>query len=1182
LQLYQDSLQLLPGSELFGDMRITAMVSAGNGDILISTLNNGLYLYDGYEFRKLNSNALDLLTGYQIRDMRVLPSGLLVAGTSRGAAILDIKGEILQFVNKESGLIDELVISVFADREGGIWLALNDGLSRVEMPSPVTRFQDTSGIESFVTSVIRHNGRFYAATSRGVSYLDENALPNAKFKPVENLHTLSWSFLSAGGRLLAGTQDAVFEISDTIATRINNLSAIRLYQSGIDSNLVFAGLLEGLAVMRRTEDSWITYGRVLGISERIISIAEDDEGVWLGTQSEGLLRTGPVSGFGQSVITWPEDGIPDHFMEGRIARYGVDHGLPAGSVSPVRVGTNLVFLTTEGLRKFDKSLQQFVPEPAFGEMFADPMCWINHIHMDAKGNVWIVAGTGDTNYFGRAVPQQDGGYIWEGTPFLRINDLGRGYFTYADDHDVIWFGGAEGLARFTPGITKDYMQPFSTLIRRVSDIVNDSVLYHGSPVASMNPPRIDFAGNSLRFDYAALSYDDPASNLFQVKLEGYDAGWSAWTSSTSKDYTGLPAGSYTFHVRSRNIYGTMGGGGVYSFVILHPWYQQAWAIALYVLLAAFLVFGIVKFRVRQLERKTAELESVITERTRIIVDQTEKLKELDKMKSRFYANISHEFRTPLTLILGPLEERISKAKKKEDRDEFGMMYRSARRLLRLITELLDLSRLESDKMPLKVEKGDLNSFLRGIFMSYESLAGQKNIRLNFESYILEENIEVNRGDNFPEVWFDPEKIEKIFTNLISNAVKFTPSGGVIRCILKLHVDSQKVGNENPDDQNSYATPFADICVEDTGIGIPADRLPHIFDRFYQVENARYRDQEGTGIGLALVKELVSLHHGIIRAESTEGEGTTFTVQLPLHRANYSSEEIKEGPDPSINGADSIEKTGIDIPGELYQMGEINGKIKVKVSEHVPEEIILIVDDQPDIRSYLRKNLITDFQIFEAENGLQGLATAAEVIPDLIISDVMMPEMDGFQFCAAIKSDEKTSHIPVILLTAKAGEENLVSGLETGADNYLTKPFSKKELYARIRNLIGQRRQMRQKFVREGILQTRNGETASPDELFMHKMMNIIEENLADEKFGVEMLAERLHSGTRQLQRKVRALSGRSPVELIRSVRLHRAKHLIEEKAGTISEISMRVGYNNLSHFARIFREEFGKLPSEMH
>ena len=394
------------------------------------------------------------------------------------------------------------------------------------------------------------------------------------------------------------------------------------------------------------------------------------------------------------------------------------------------------------------------------------------------------------------------------------------------------------------------------MIRSVIEISAGLAFYNGKYYSNFSKPEIEYKNNSLRFEFAASSYDDAADNLFQVKLEGYEKNWSGWFSKTEKDYTGLPAGNYIFHVRAKNIYNHLSREDTFAFEILPPWFQSWWAYLLYLLFIGTVVFSIVKIRVRQLEKRTRQLENTISERTATIREQTEKLKELDHMKSRFFANISHEFRTPLTLILGILEKYLKEPG--NESSDFNVMKKNARRLLHLINQMLELSKLEAGNVNLQVQKTDLVKFVRRTSSSFISLAEQHKIDFRFN------NIPLTASSDLKEmfVYIDRDKMETVIYNLLSNAFKFTPDGENI--FIDLNSDNN----------------YAEIKIRNTGIEIPAEHLPHIFDRFYQVDGSATRIYGGTGIGLALVKEFIELHHGTVKVESA-GLETIFKINIPI-------------------------------------------------------------------------------------------------------------------------------------------------------------------------------------------------------------------------------------------------------------------------------------------------------------
>jgi DNA-binding response OmpR family regulator/two-component sensor histidine kinase len=581
------------------------------------------------------------------------------------------------------------------------------------------------------------------------------------------------------------------------------------------------------------------------------------------------------------------------------------------------------------------------------------------------------------------------------------------------------------------------------------------------------------------------------------------------------------------------------------------------------------------------------------------------------MKSLFFANISHEFRTPLTLIQGPIEKWLPKIKNKEMHNDFEMTKRNSNRLLGLINQLLDLSKIESGAMKLRASNEDIVPLLKGLTQSFESLAKQKNINLVFQTdeplYLL---------------YFDREKIENIFINLLSNAFKFTPPGGKIEINIStgeaftgnnLSFPGAVVRNASPQQSN-----FINITVSNTGPGISTDHIPHIFNRFYQADDSHTREQEGSGIGLALTRELVELHHGKISVGSNVFERqskcqklfnepeinelltngnlytTVFTVLLPLGKDHLKDEEILEtsldynratiSPQPVSN----IEDPGSRIPDpasckRLSASSLSDRPGSLPHSHLIPK--LLVVEDNADVRTYIRGILSSNskngqYEIIDAADGKEGLSLALKHHPDLILSDVMMPKMDGFELCKNIKTDQRISHIPVILLTARAAKEDKLEGFETGADAYIPKPFDKDELLVRIKNLIEQRRKLHDKFLTELTVRPEEITVSSMDKSFLTKAIEIVEKNITDEQFDTTKLAAEIGMSRGHLNVKLRALTGFASREFIRALRLKRAAQLIEQRSGTVSEIAYEVGFNSLSHFSKAFRESFGLLPSE--
>ncbi|MFC2155406.1 ATP-binding protein [Acidobacteriota bacterium] len=574
-------------------------------------------------------------------------------------------------------------------------------------------------------------------------------------------------------------------------------------------------------------------------------------------------------------------------------------------------------------------------------------------------------------------------------------------------------------------------------------------------------------------------------------------------------------------------------------------------------------------RLWKLEQEKLQLAQIVKERTEEIEEknrqlekQSEKLHEMDRLKSRFFANISHEFRTPLSLIIGPLEQIRSDYQDGELKRKVNLMLRNSHRLLNLINQLLDLSKLDSGKMKLQVSRQNIIPFLKGVMNLFDSLAVENELALVFFSE--EKNI---------KLYMDSEKLEDVVCNLLINAVKFTPPGG------KITLSVIKYDEKD----NNYPSGRVEISIRDTGIGIPDNQLTQIFDRFYQVEGTGEFNHKGTGIGLALAKELVILHHGDIAVRTNQGEGTEFIISLPRGHASYKPEEI-------LDREAVLSRKASWPPAEIFSDPEADAPVK---EGHEPEQerefeepgasekdIILLAEDNVDARRYIKETLAPHYRVEEAENGKEAIEKAVKILPDLIISDIMMPGKDGYQVCHELKNDIKTSHIPVILLTARTSEESIVRGLKTGADAYITKPFSTKILLSRISNLIELRCKLQAKIRAQVIMEPGEISVSSLDLGFIKDVRKITEAHLSDSGFTLKQMAEKLYMSQPTLFRKLKAVTGETPVHFIRSYRLNRALLLLEGGFGNVTEVAFAVGFSNSAYFTKCFKEKFNRLPSD--
>jgi len=555
-----------------------------------------------------------------------------------------------------------------------------------------------------------------------------------------------------------------------------------------------------------------------------------------------------------------------------------------------------------------------------------------------------------------------------------------------------------------------------------------------------------------------------------------------------------------------------------------------------------LFFFAVRINTIHLKAANIRLEKTISDRTSEIEQQKSEIQELNEYKTRFYSNISHELRTPLTLIISPLEQLEHQAADQKLKKSYGIMLRNARRLQVLINQMLELPMLEKGMVTLNTVNTAIGPVLAQITESFSLFAASKNIRLTF--------VEAEQEIRFP---VDRDILEKIMNNLISNALKFTEPGGEVSVLSKLTHDQQQV------------------CIEvsDTGEGIPEKEIARIFERFYQVEGPEGRQHEGIGIGLAFVKELVEIHHGNITVKSNMVKGTTFTVLLPL---NYTSGYIATNNTGSVNRNNDLAEPVLLMPtGEDEPLSQAVAKYS---------ETILVVEDNEDMLNFIADSIQGKYGVIRAKNGVEGLTTALGKMPDLIITDIMMPKMNGYELTREIKNHRFTCHIPVIMLTAKASEDNKIEGLEAKADDYLTKPFSVRELNARIKNLIALRNSLKRKYQDDLIVIPSEVTTTSMDEEFLLKAVKIVEENMSNENFAINFLCDELAMSRPTLHRKLKALTNQSTSEFINAIRLKHAARLIRQNAGSISEIAYRVGFNNIPYFNVSFKKQFGITPTE--
>jgi len=602
-------------------------------------------------------------------------------------------------------------------------------------------------------------------------------------------------------------------------------------------------------------------------------------------------------------------------------------------------------------------------------------------------------------------------------------------------------------------------------------------------------------------------------------------------------FSELTPGIYHFQVKARD-YNSYSEIKKLTIIISPPWYVSWWAKTIYCLTAVIItIFIIVQIRQRYRARQEM-LEHIHAE-------------QLNEAKLQFFINISHEIRTPMSLIISPLQKLMATDYDTERQQSYNIIYRNAERLLRLVNQLMDIRKIDKGQMQLKFQETDIVSFIQDLHYTFAYQANTKHIKLDFHSEVKE-----------LKAWIDPKNFDKVILNILSNAFKFTPENGNIQIRLC-------TGND-PNAAEKALSRYFEISIEDDGIGINETELERIFDRFYQIRNSQNNSNIGTGIGLHLTRSLVELHHGSITVENNQGTpGCRFIVRLPLGKEHLKPEDI----DNSAVKQDSVHiTTALPTTPLIETPPKTHSKSKYRV---------LIVEDDDEIRRYVCQELGRDFHMQECRNGKEAFTYILKKTPDLIISDIMMPEMDGMTLCSKVKQNINTNHIPVILLTAKSREEDNLEGLSIGADAYITKPFSIEILRQSTFNLIKSRERLRNNFQGSQTQKERMQELEieSPDERLLDRIMKVINDNIANPELNVEMVAETVGISRVHLHRKLKELTNQSTRDLIRNLRLKQAATLLAKKRQSINEVAALTGFTNVAYFSTAFKELYGMTPT---
>ena len=861
------------------------------------------------------------------------------------------------------------------------------------------------------------------------------------------------------------------------------------------------------------------------------------DALWASTTDAGLLRL--------------QVGGPDTLRVQRQYRHqpGATSGLQANYVWPLLLdpqGTLWIGTIGGGLHHLDpdapgcdavRSDRRYLPETDVESLLADDL-----------GQLWL-GGTGLYRYTPAAhqYTRYDVGDGLQSNSF-KIGSAARG----ADG--TLYFGGINGVSYFQPAAIQP--NPYPPVVQltglrlnnqpvAASQEVNGRVVLTRPLTApqtiTIQPSEKDFA-----VEFVGLNYANPPKTRYAYRLDGYNADWvSPLPGQRTASFANLPPGRYTLQLRASNGEGAWSALAVpLTIEVLAPWYKTGWAYALYGLavLLAVALYRRVEMNQQQLRNKL-ELKQF----------QSEKENELTNLKLGFFTNISHELRTPLTLILGPMEEILTSAGPLPDlRDKVQLMERQARKLLELVNQLLDFRKVESGHVPLRARRADLLPWLREQYAAFELKARERGV-----TYVLD------APPGPLPLYFDDSKLEITLTNLLANAFKYVRDRG--RVELTAVVVGQP-GGEAEYQQGQLTGNYVKIMVSDTGVGIAPHELDRIFDPYYQAAHTNTLRMQGTGIGLALARQFAERHGGRLLVASTQGVGTTFELRLPLGCQHLQPGDLL--PEPAAEAALA------PTPASELAAAEL------PAAEPGGPPLLLLVEDHDEVRDYLRQLFEGEYAVMTAEDGLAGWDRALTHLPDLVVSDVMMPRSDGLELCQRLKAHPKTAHIPVLLLTARTAETHQLEGLGLGADDYVSKPFAPAVLQARVEALLRGRRRLHEFYQRNILLQPTEVAVPDADREFLEKAMQVVEQHLGSAELNVQVLVREMAMSQSAFYRRIKGLTGQTAVEFIRDVRLKRAAQLLTSSQLLVSEVAYEVGIEDTRYFSKSFQKLFGQTPSD--
>lgn len=1117
---------------------VLAILPQGDSKIWLGTEGDGLFLYnlsteEFFNFRNNTDDDKALCSNY-IRSLAFDSQGKLWVGTFNGLSILEPgSGAFKSYYHTpydHESLSQNSVRAMCLDAQGGMWLGTFYGGLNYYHPLK-NRFEHITQEpyrnrlnDRIVSSIVEDDsGNIWIGTNdNGVDKYNPRTgiflYFNRSNSAIKSNNIKCFLISDNKKKFFVGTHGGGFYSIDVktnkltqINSKIPDMSFENVYSLEYDKDrTILVGTLSGIFRFNESTNELSRLDDPVFNQSNINNIKLDSKKrLWIGTDKSLLLR---LSNSNKIKLFTPKDYI------------GSD---ASGAVNSIYEDRNnkIWICTSSGLSLYleNSKFKTFTVEDGL------PSNVIYGVIEDSFGRIWITTNNGLSCYNIRSHSFRNYNKI-DGLPFSQFNK-----YSYAHTRDgKLYFGGLNGLITFYPELLfdnpftpKPYIKGLKVLDKVVTPDDNTHIL--SADISETKQIKLAPDQQNFSLEFGVSNYLSGSHNRFAYKLEGLDTGWIYTSDNRLITYSNLPHGKYVFKVKAANSAGKWNNEYAELTIIIQPhWWQTWWAISLYFIITFFVIIKILKF-----SRQRREMDYQLRQERM----EKEKNEEINQMKMNFFINISHEFKTPLTLILSPLQDVIEKVSDKWQKSQLINIQNNANKLLRLVTQLMDYRRAELGVFELNVVRTNPVEKISEIFNLFDKLAKQRNIEFCLEYQ--------SNGDLYI---IDVNYLDLILTNLLSNAFKFTPDGG--RIIVRFFEDVNDVLLE----------------VEDNGCGIASDKLDLIFDRFYQVEN----DNQGSGVGLSLVKRLVDLHYGRINVKSEIGKGSTFTVYFPQQESLYTKITQNEN--------DSTE-----LLSEVSNIDYLNDQTNLDGLESVDFKTsgrILIVEDNVDVLDYLKNKLSAQYDVITANNGVVALDIVNEIEIDLILTDVMMPVMDGIKFCKAIKQNIKTCHIPVIMLSAKSNIEDQLKGLDVGADDYVPKPFTYAILSRKISNTLISRKRSIEYYSKSKEIHPEKITFNAMDESLLKKALKIVSENIDNVDFTADTFCSEMCMSRSNLHIKLKAITGESTIDFIKKVRFNKACELLLDGRYSVAEISTMVGFNSPSYFTTSFKKYFGFLPSE--